>query len=119
VKFTAAGEVQTEILVTTSGAGDARIELRVQDTGIGITAAQLPRIFDSFVQADASTTRRFGGTGLGLAICRALVRGMGGTLDVESSPGSGSTFTVALPLTLGDDSDLSRGTPDLATSPAP
>ena len=108
VKFTPAGEVRAEIGVSLNHPDEARVELRVQDTGIGITAAQLPRIFDSFVQADASTTRRFGGTGLGLAICRALVRGMGGTLDVESSPGNGSTFIVALPLTVGTEADLAQ-----------
>jgi signal transduction histidine kinase/ActR/RegA family two-component response regulator len=108
VKFTAAGEVRTEIRVGPLRGDEARVELRVQDTGIGITAEQLPRIFDSFVQADASTTRRFGGTGLGLAICRALVRGMGGTLDVESTPGSGSTFTATLTLVTASEDVLSQ-----------
>ncbi|WP_434427881.1 ATP-binding protein [Nannocystis pusilla] len=108
VKFTAAGEVRIEIRVGPTHHDEATVELRVQDTGIGITAEQLPRIFDSFVQADASTTRRFGGTGLGLAICRALVRGMGGSLDVESQPGSGSTFTAAVPLTVASEHDLSE-----------
>nr|WP_276604768.1 ATP-binding protein [Nannocystis sp. RBIL2] len=108
VKFTAAGEVRIEIRVGPTLHDEATVELRVQDTGIGITAEQLPRIFDSFVQADASTTRRFGGTGLGLAICRALVRGMGGSLDVESLPGSGSTFTAAVPLTVASEHDLSE-----------
>ncbi|MCY1005888.1 ATP-binding protein [Nannocystis pusilla] len=108
VKFTAAGEVRIEIRVGPTLHDEATVELRVQDTGIGITAEQLPRIFDSFVQADASTTRRFGGTGLGLAICRALVRGMGGSLEVESQPGSGSTFTAAVPLTVASEHDLSE-----------
>ncbi|MBZ5712534.1 ATP-binding protein [Nannocystis pusilla] len=115
VKFTAAGEVRTEIRVGPVVHDEVRVELRVLDTGIGITAEQLPRIFDSFVQADASTTRRFGGTGLGLAICRALVRGMGGTLDVESEPGSGSTFTAALPLSVASENDLSGRTANTDT----
>ncbi|PCC75404.1 Signal transduction histidine kinase [Nannocystis exedens] len=116
VKFTVAGEVRTEIRVGPLLHDEATVELRVQDTGIGITAEQLPRIFDSFVQADASTTRRFGGTGLGLAICRALVRGMGGSLDVESEPGSGSTFTASIPLTVASEHDLSQGTGTSPTS---
>ncbi|MDC0720234.1 ATP-binding protein [Nannocystis bainbridge] len=108
VKFTASGEVRIEIRARPTVHDEAHVELRVHDTGIGITAEQLPRIFDSFVQADASTTRRFGGTGLGLAICRALVRGMGGSLDVESQPGSGSTFTAVVPLTVASEHDLSE-----------
>ncbi|WAS99155.1 ATP-binding protein [Nannocystis punicea] len=115
VKFTAAGEVRIEIRVGSVVHDEATVELRVQDTGIGITAEQLPRIFDSFVQADASTTRRFGGTGLGLAICRALVRGMGGSLDVESEPGSGSTFTASVPLTVASEHDLSEKPGETAT----
>ena len=78
--------------------GPARIELAIEDTGIGIDDEGLRRIFEPFAQAERSTTRRFGGTGLGLAICAEYVRLIGGTLRVDSSVGVGTTFTVSLPL---------------------
>jgi signal transduction histidine kinase len=74
-----------------------RLEITLQDTGIGMTPAQQGRIFDAFVQAEASTSASYGGTGLGLAICRDYCELMGGTIEVESNPGKGSTFTVQLP----------------------
>jgi signal transduction histidine kinase len=99
LKFTPEGEV----LVTIEGLGeDGRDGLRfvVADTGIGIAAEKLPLLFQKFSQADGSNTRRFGGTGLGLAICRELAQLMRGKIEVESTEGQGSIFTVELPAPL-------------------
>ncbi|MBW8815631.1 MAG: response regulator [Caulobacterales bacterium] len=93
LKFTEKGGVKVRI-----GRERGALSLTVIDSGIGMTAEQLERLFRKFEQADASTTRRFGGTGLGLAICRELAELMGGEITATSAPGMGSTFTVALPL---------------------
>ena len=93
VKFTTEGSVE----VRARPRGEALV-LSVADTGAGIAAEQLERLFEKFVQLDASTTRRHGGTGLGLAICRDLCALMGGEIRVESRVGVGTTFTVVLPL---------------------
>ena len=73
------------------------LEFKVSDTGIGMTAEQLGRLFQAFAQAEASTSRDYGGTGLGLAITRHFCRMLGGDVTVESAPGQGSTFTITLP----------------------
>ena len=102
VKFTERGEVVVRADVDAGDGARATVHLAVTDTGIGMDAAALAKIFEPFAQADETTTRRFGGTGLGLAICRELADLMGGTITVESQPGVGSTFKLALPITLGD-----------------
>ncbi|MCU0255438.1 MAG: response regulator [Vicinamibacterales bacterium] len=100
VKFTERGEVAVSVsLAGAPGASPAPVRVEVSDTGIGIAPDALPRLFERFSQADASTTRRFGGTGLGLAICRRLVQLMGGDISVRSQVGSGTTFAVTLPVT--------------------
>lgn len=92
-KFTPSGNIAMRVAVK----GD-RLSIAVSDTGIGIAADRLEDVFESFQQADNSTTRRYGGTGLGLTICRNLARAMGGDITVSSVPGEGATFTLDLPL---------------------
>jgi signal transduction histidine kinase/CheY-like chemotaxis protein len=101
VKFTMQGEVVIKIDVNATGSGTASMELSVVDTGIGMDAATIAKIFEPFVQANESTTRQFGGSGLGLAICRELAQLMGGRIRVESEPQVGSTFVVSLPMKVG------------------
>ena len=106
IKFTEQGSV-TLGLRRDAGA----MVLSVTDTGIGMDAAQVARIFEPFEQADGSTTRRFGGTGLGLSITRRLVELMQGRISVDSTPGAGSRFEVHLPLVLGEGMASVAGTP--------
>jgi two-component system, sensor histidine kinase and response regulator len=103
VKFTDRGEIVIRVERLDEASPRPRIRLRfeVRDTGIGIDPAARERLFQSFEQADSTTTRRYGGSGLGLAICQRLVGLMGGTLGMESTLGEGSTFWFELDLLLG------------------
>jgi CheY-like chemotaxis protein len=102
VKFTHSGQV----LIAVSGKGEdnqtTRMQISVTDTGIGIPQEKIGALFTKFSQADTSTTRRYGGTGLGLAISKQLAQLMGGSIEVESEVGRGSTFSLALALSLYD-----------------
>jgi len=108
VKFTEAGEIVVATELVRVDAGSARIRFSVRDTGVGLTAAQMARLFESFSQADTSTTRRFGGTGLGLAICKRLAAMMGGNIRATSEPGRGSTFSFSADFRIGGGSAARR-----------
>ncbi len=95
-KFTESGEVVVRVRSELRG-DNTWMVFEVEDTGIGMNEEQRQRLFQPFVQAEASITRRFGGTGLGLALCRRFCDMLGGTIEVESELGKGSTFTVTLP----------------------
>jgi signal transduction histidine kinase/HPt (histidine-containing phosphotransfer) domain-containing protein len=97
IKFTSHGEVALTVHQLQESTDSIRLRVEVRDTGIGIAADQLDRLFQAFTQADTSTTRRFGGTGLGLAISRQLVELMGGKIGAESNVGHGSVFWFELP----------------------
>ena len=99
-KFTESGTVLLTVQRDHS-ADHAWLSFKVTDTGIGLSAEQLGRLFEEFSQADSATTRKYGGTGLGLALSRRLCRLMGGDITVQSEPGKGSTFTVRLPADMG------------------
>ena len=98
VKFTEVGDVSLEARASYETPSHVTLRLSVRDTGIGIPAERQAAIFESFTQADGSTTRRYGGTGLGLTICRQLAELMGGKIQVASEPGTGSTFWLELTL---------------------
>ncbi len=98
VKFTAQGEVSVTIRALAWHVSGVDLHFTVRDTGIGIPAEHMERLFKPFSQVDPSMTRRFGGTGLGLAICRRLVELMGGRISVESEAGRGSTFSFTVRL---------------------
>ncbi len=98
VKFTEAGRVELRVREVEPRTQPLRLRFEVEDTGIGIGADALPRLFQEFEQADSSTTRRYGGTGLGLAISRRIAELMGGEVGVRSQPGQGSLFWLEVPL---------------------
>ena len=106
VKFSEHGDIVVTVEVKERSDATARLAFSVRDSGIGMTPDQVSRLFQSFSQADSSTTRRYGGTGLGLAICKQLVERMQGTISVESIPGLGSTFRFDV--LLGMDADQRR-----------
>jgi len=117
VKFTNAGEVIVRARLEESDPRQVRVRLEVRDTGIGLAEGMQHKVFESFTQADSSTTRRFGGTGLGLAIAKRLTELMGGTIGVSSEPGSGSSFWCSLPfrtLVAQDGADGGTAGDDLA-----
>jgi PAS domain S-box-containing protein len=117
-KFTKNGDVS--LRVTSTGHDGRRFaEFAVIDTGIGMTADQMARLFEEFSQADATTARQYGGTGLGLAITRRLCQMMGGDVTVASEPGKGSKFTVRLPLETSRGEDVSPLEPGEATAVQP
>ena len=94
IKFTSNGLIEVSLRLPSDG----WLEIEVTDSGIGMTAEQLSRVFEPFSQADPSTTRRYGGTGLGLAICRSFCRLMGGDIDATSVLGAGSKFVIRVPV---------------------
>ena len=104
VKFTDKGEIALVLRLAAETPDAVRVHFEVRDTGIGIPQDASERIFEAFMQADNSTTRRYGGTGLGLAIARRLIAMMGGNLDFDSEPGRGTTFRFELELPKQDES---------------
>jgi len=106
VKFTETGGVSVSVSMDKTDGETDHVSISVKDTGIGISEDAQKRIFNMFEQADSSTTRRFGGTGLGLAIVKHLVEAMNGNITVTSIEGEGSTFTVAIPLTISTTPDV-------------
>ncbi len=116
VKFTDRGRIEMRITLDVQQEERVCLRIEVEDSGIGIKAEEIGRLFQPFTQADASMGRKYGGTGLGLALCRRLAQMMDGNIDVNSLPGSGSTFGVKLWLGRGDAADLA---PESAPAEAP
>lgn len=106
VKFTDQGEIIIDVKVRQKSQTDVTLCFSVTDTGIGLSEEQINSLFQPFTQADESTTRKFGGTGLGLSISRHLVEIMGGTIQIKSKPGQGSSFTFTAVFALGKEPPL-------------
>jgi two-component system, sensor histidine kinase and response regulator len=111
VKFTPSGSISISADIVASGDESATIRVEVADTGIGLNEEARSKLFEKFVQADASITRRFGGTGLGLAICKQIIELMNGTVGVDSEEGKGSTFWFEIELERTGDAPASDGAP--------
>ena len=118
LKFTEAGGIEIALRCEPGEGTHEIVKLAVRDTGIGIPPEKLGSIFEKFVQADSSINRKYGGTGLGLAITKQLAEVMGGTIEVSSAPGEGSTFTVVLPLEIAT-SETAAKKPEEASVAAP
>ncbi|TCK09112.1 response regulator [Marinobacterium mangrovicola] len=112
VKFTDQGEIVIKIGNKTLSDDKVMLQFAVSDSGIGMTPEQVGNLFQSFSQADASTTRKYGGTGLGLSICKQLTQMMGGDIWVESVAGEGSTFLFTVEMELNPDADTLKIEPD-------
>lgn len=106
-KFTSQGEIRLKVSRGSEPDGVERLRFEVSDTGVGLTEAQIGKLFQPFVQADSATTRKYGGTGLGLVISRRLCRLMGGDVTVKSVPGQGSCFTATVATTRPESNGLS------------
>jgi PAS domain S-box-containing protein len=113
VKFSEEGEVVVRAEAVEQGSGQCKVRISVVDYGIGISEEAQGKLFEAFSQAESSTTRRFGGTGLGLAICKRLTEMMHGEVFVESQLGSGSTFSIEVPLGLADEENDDKDADDL------
>ena len=109
-KFTDEGEISVDISMSKNNPDHILIE--VKDSGIGIAENIQTKLFESYIQADQSITRRFGGTGLGLTICKRIIALMGGTISLNSIEGQGTTFIVDLPITVDKHDSTSANEPD-------
>ncbi|MHC4975706.1 MAG: PAS domain-containing protein [Planctomycetota bacterium] len=116
LKFTDTGCVKVRLGMESHNSSVLLVE--VEDSGIGMDKSSIKTLFDPFTQADSSTTRRFGGTGLGLAITRRLVELLGGTIDVESEPGSGTCFRLAIPVAPIEGSEMIATVRDMSEAPS-
>lgn len=117
IKFTEAGWVRVDLTLIGKSDGQAMLEWRIADTGLGIAAEQQPQLFQPFYQAQGGSGQAMPGTGLGLYICRSLCELMQGDITLDSSPGRGSTFVFRLPLRVAADAAQRAGSADIAPSP--